>query len=220
MTVIYVDESGDLGWTFTAPYRKGGSSRHLTLAAVLITSEKKHYAKRFIKSLQQKFKISKTDEIKWALLRPIDKNYVANELLSLKQKLGDDLLLMSMTVKKENVMPHIRKDPNKLYNYMMKCLLCEEMAKRPIVTLIPDPRSIKVESGNSMHDYLQTQLWFELNAATQLSTCPIDSKCCNGLQLADLLSGIVQSHFEDKKSIPYSTLSNNGIITPRKLFFK
>jgi hypothetical protein len=219
VTVIYVDESGDLGWTFTAPYRAGGSSRHLTLAAVLISSEKKHYVKRQIKLLQQKFKILKTDEIKWALLSHDDKITVAHEFLALKNKLGDDMLLMSMTVKKEKVLPHIRKDPNKLYNFMMKCLLCEEMSKRAVVTLIPDPRSIKVESGNSMHDYLQTQLWFELNAATQLSTNPLDSKCCNGLQLADLLSGIVQSNFEDSKSLPYNILSTNKAITHKKLFF-
>lgn len=219
MAIIYVDESGDLGWKFSAPYRSGGSSRHLTLAAVVVNTDQKHHIKRLLKSLHNKLKINKEDEIKWALLSQIDREFIAKELLLLKNKLGDNLLLMSITVKKENVLPHIRKEPNKLYNYMMNCLLCEEMAKKAIVTLIPDPRSIKVESGNSMHDYLQTQLWFGSNAATQLTTTPIDSKYCKGLQLADLLSGIVQSHFEDGKSTSYAILSKNKIINSKELFF-
>jgi hypothetical protein len=28
--LIYLDESGDLGWSFDAPFRRDGSSRNLT----------------------------------------------------------------------------------------------------------------------------------------------------------------------------------------------
>lgn len=33
---VYLDESGDLGWKFDAPYRSGGSSRYLTIAAIAV----------------------------------------------------------------------------------------------------------------------------------------------------------------------------------------
>ena len=65
-------------------------------------------------------------------------------------------------------MYHIRQDPNKLYNYMVKLLLLEQMAKHDRVTFTPDPRSIKVDIGNSLHDYFQTELWFTSESKTVL----------------------------------------------------
>ena len=53
--LIYLDESGDLGWNFTAPYRSGGSSRHMTIASLCVPSDKKHLPKRVIKKLYEKF---------------------------------------------------------------------------------------------------------------------------------------------------------------------
>jgi uncharacterized protein DUF3800 len=55
-SIIYLDESGDLGWNFTAPYRYGGSSRYLTIAALCVPSGKKHIPKRAIRELYDKFK--------------------------------------------------------------------------------------------------------------------------------------------------------------------
>jgi len=74
------------------------------------------------------------------------------------------------------------------------------MAKHSTVHLIPDQRSIKISSGQSMHDYLQIKLWFEHGATTQLKTTPLDSKKFYGLQFADMLAGFVQSHYEDRNS--------------------
>jgi hypothetical protein len=39
--LIYLDESGELGWKFDAPYRKGGSSRYLTIASLVISPDGK-----------------------------------------------------------------------------------------------------------------------------------------------------------------------------------
>lgn len=39
-----------------------------------------------------------------------------------------------------------------------------------------------------------------------LKTTQCDSKCHLGVQLADIISGIVQNHFEDAKSEPYKVL--------------
>lgn len=109
-----------------------------------------------------------------------------------------DIHLHGITVKKENVEAHIRADENKLYNYMIRLSLLDCMAYQDHVTFIPDPRSIKVQSGNSLHDYLQTELWFTRKVKTMLSTTPLDSKSCNGIQFADMLAGLIQQRFEDK----------------------
>ena len=215
--IIYLDESGDLGWTFTAPYRAGGSSRHITIASLAVTPEKKHLPKRLIKKLYTKFKWPTSIEKKWADMSPTERVWFAKQARELCVKHPNDIRYLSITVKKENVQPHIRADANKLYNYMIGLSLLNEMAKHDAITFIPDPRSIKVESGNSLHDYLQTQLWFERQAATRLTTTPCDSASSRNVQFADMLSGIVQGHFEDGNSQPWTELRNN--ISYKTLFF-
>lgn len=114
-------------------------------------------------------------------------------------------------------MDHIRSDKNKLYNYMISLSLLNEMSKHDDVVFVPDPRSVKVESGNSLHDYLQTQLWFEKKSKTILRTQPCDSAACTNIQFADMLSGLVQTHFEDGNSAPWSVLREH--LSYRTLFF-
>lgn len=215
--IIYLDESGDLGWTFTAPYRSGGSSRHITIASLAVTPEKKHLPKRLIKKLYSKFKWHTHIEKKWADMSLAERGWFATQARELCIKHPNDIRYLSITVKKENVQPHIRADANKLYNYMIGLSLLNEMAKHDAITFVPDPRSIKVESGNSLHDYLQTQLWFEKQAATTLRTIPCDSASSRNVQFADMLSGVVQGHFEDGNSQPWTELRNN--ISYKTLFF-
>ena len=143
--------------------------------------------------------------------------WFAEKASELKIQNHNDIRYVSITVKKENVQNHIRTDANKLYNYMIGLSLLREMSLHEKVTFVPDPRSIKVESGNSLHDYLQTQLWFEKEATTNLITEPYDSASNRNVQFANMLSGIVQGHFEDGNSQPWTKLRNN--ISYKTLFF-
>ena len=215
--IIYLDESGDLGWTFTAPYRTGGSSRHLTIACLAVTPSKKHLPKRLIRKLYTKFNWPADVEKKWADMKLEERVWFANQASTLRSKHSGDIRYISITVKKENVQQHIRTDPNKLYNYMIGLSLVNEMARHEAITFVPDPRSIKVESGNSLHDYLQTQLWFEKQVTTVLTTQPCDSAASLNVQFSDMLSGVVQGHFEDGNSRPWSELRNS--ISYKTLFF-
>ena len=193
---IYLDESGDLGWKFDAPYRKGGSSRYLTISALCVPSEKVHIPNRIIRSLYDKYNWPKKKERKWKHMKPRQRELFARETYEMCLN-HHDILIKAIVVKKENVLEHIRKDGNKLYNYMIKLLLLDFMAGFDVVTLIPDPRSIKVESGNSLSDYLQTELWFTKKAITNLIATPLDSKTTLGIQFSDMLAGLVQSRHED-----------------------
>lgn len=65
---VYLDESGDLGWKFDHPYRNGGSSRYLTIAAILIHPDKRKHLKRVMKRLYVKTKTPPEQEVKWASL--------------------------------------------------------------------------------------------------------------------------------------------------------
>lgn len=195
-SIIYADESGDLGWTFTAPNRAGGSSRHLTISAVCVPAHKKHIPKRVIKDLYYKFKWPTGKEKKWNQMTPAEREAFSSAALKMQTQ-HRDIHLHGIIVKKENVAAHIRSDENKLYNYMIRLCVLDCMAAEDSVLFVPDPRSIKVESGNSLHDYLQMELWFTKRVKTILTTTPLDSKACRGVQFADMLAGLVQQRFED-----------------------
>lgn len=213
---IYLDESGDLGWTFTAPYRQGGSSRYLTIAALIVPSHKLHYPERVIRGLYTDRKWSTAREKKWAGMSDSARGDFAERAIKLRTQ-HPDISYHVIVAEKQRVKPGMRKDANLLYNFMIKQALVGEMRKYSDVTLIPDPRSIKIESGNSLHDYLQINLWYTENVETQLTTKPLDSKKSLGLQFVDMLAGTAQLHFEDGCSDSWKLLASQVVLT--KLFF-
>jgi len=82
---------------------------------------------------------------------------------------------------------------------------------------IPDPRTIKVSSGNSLVDYLQIKLWFELNSATVIRHVSQESKASLNLQFADFISHIIWSRYEDSEIDVYNLIKPN--IYEKHLFF-
>lgn len=215
--IIYLDESGDLGWSFAAPFRAGGSSRHLTISAVCTPEAKEHLPKRVIRDLYTEFNWHTNREKKWVEMSEKSRGRFAVEANKLVTS-HPEICLRTITVKKENVMAHIRADSNKLYNYMICLCLSEHMAQHERVTLIPDPRSLKVKSGNSLHDYLQVDLWFYRQVKTALITKPQDSKKNLNIQFADMLAGLVWAHYEDGEKANYMALAPK--IRQKCLYFK
>jgi SHS2 domain-containing protein len=212
---VYLDESGDLGWKFDAPYRKGGSSKHLTICAIIAPYHKQHLPGRMIKKLYQKIKWPTDKEMKWSSMQPSHKHIFTNSCENFFS-LHEDIRCLSITVYKPNVREHIRQDANKLYNYMVKLLLIEEIRNYHSVKFIPDPRSIKVSSGDSLCDYLQTELWFEEGVKTKIDSYPIESSSCKGLQFTDMMAGIIQQSYEDNKNEQF--LKVEGFIKSKILF--
>ena len=170
--ILYLDESGDLGWSFDAPHGAGGSSRYLTIGALCVPSEKKHIPKRVIRGLYDQFSWPTKIEKKWSAMTQEERVEFCRAAYSMCEK-HPDIHLHAIVVRKENVQDHIRNDSNKLYNYMIRLSLIDRMARYDSVTMVPDPRSIKVKSGNSLHDYLLTELWFTKSVTTALQTTPI-----------------------------------------------
>lgn len=214
--IIYLDESGDLGWIFNAPFRQGGSSRHLTITGVCVPTEKSHIPKRVVKRLYDRFGWPTSVEKKWAAMDATERSAFATAARAMCDK-HNDIHLHAIIVKKERVAEHIRKDGNKLYNYMIKLALVDRMCAYDVVTMIPDPRSLKVKSGNSLHDYLQTEIWFTKNAKTELKTLPLDSHTCLGIQFADMLAGVVQCAFENNRFDDFNLILPKVKI--KRLFF-
>lgn len=213
---IFLDESGDLGWNFDRPYQNGGSSRYLTIGAIVVPTGLSKYLTREIRSLYRTRKWAPGKEKKWSGMRPSARLDFATRAAHI-QKLHEEIAYHTITVKKERVQEHIRIDANKLYNWMIKDFLLVTMAQFETVRFLPDERSVKVRSGNSLHDYLQAELWLTLGAKTKLTTIPSESSKHPQLQFVDMLCGTIQSHFENSDSDPFNILSSSVIVN--KMFF-
>jgi hypothetical protein len=191
---VYVDESGDLGWIFSQPFRSGGSSRYLCLAFLFLPKALRKLPKQIIAGMYKKY--GWLSEKKASSASPSQKMEFAQALVALLTA-HPEIKIDCIVVKKENVRSHIRSDGNKLYNYMCRLVVCDHVSSRATIQFIPDKRSIKVESGNSLSDYLQTVLWFDCGTATQLVNNPQESHGNYNLQFTDWIAHCVWAHFED-----------------------
>lgn len=192
MTTIYLDESGDLGWKFSAAYKRGGSSRYLTIAAAVIqnlTIESK--LERVIRGFYKARKRNLQSELKSTELSSKERSLFSAKLVEIQTSCSQ-IKFLSITVKKEKVHDGFRMHPNGLYNYMVKLLLLHEMAKFPEINFIPDARTVSVELKNSLNDYLKTEL-AAIGGNTKLNTTPWESKFSLGLQFVDTLANIIWS---------------------------
>jgi hypothetical protein len=211
---VYLDESGDMGWSFSKPYGAGGSSRFLCLAIMVLPKADRKLPKRIIADMYKKYG--------WA-------SEMKGSVASLAQKLEFALKAVGMlethrsiridciVAKKENVQAHIRDDSNKLYNYMCRLVIPEYVKGELEFEFLPDKRSIKVKSGNSLSDYLQTVLWFDYSLKTKLINNPQESYKNYNLQFVDWLAHCVWSHFENGETTVFNKLL--PAIRVRQLFF-
>jgi hypothetical protein len=213
---VYLDESGDLGWRFDRPYRSGGSSRYLSLAFLIVDQATHKYPRRIIRSIRSKYGIPHTKEVKGSELSPGQLIFFAQKASKLASD-HKDIRYTSITVRKSNVQAHIRADPNKLYNYMINLCLLDLIKGQAEVLFTPDPRSFKVASGDSMINYLQTQLWFEKEVPTRLRSRPSESHTNLNLQFVDVLAHIIWSYHEDAEREAYEVIAPS--IVSKHLYF-
>ena len=202
----YVDESGDLGWNFTQPYGHGGSSRYLVLAAVCLPNADDHRPERVMKDLYKASGWDHKKEKKWIDASSKARAHFAQKVVRLKQD-QPQICFHAIVAKKDNVALHLQNDGNKLYNYMIRQMLVTDMAHHASVDFYPDARSIKSGSSNSLHEYLDITLGYELSSRTKLRSHSLDSQYSKNLQFTDFLAGSIHSHFEFGKSAWFNTLT-------------
>lgn len=213
---VFLDESGDLGFTLNQPYRAGGSSRYLTISFLLIPKDLLQLPKRIVRNIYNKRKRSAKNELKGADLNESENIFVAKKTVELLNE-NPQIRIFAITVYKKNVADHIREDPNKLYNYMVALALLNRIKKEKEIIFVPDARSIKVQSGNSLVEYLQTELWFKLKAKTTIVNNPQESHKYLNLQFIDFLTHIIWIKYEDRKRKSFNILAQK--IGLKHLFF-
>jgi hypothetical protein len=214
-TTIYLDESGCLGWKLDAPVGHGGSSQFFTLAAAILPDDREPALNRVIRGLYKSRGRSISNELKSVSLSAWEREHFARQLAGIRAS-HPEIVFTTMTVRKENVSAMFRRHPNGLYNYMVKLMLLQTMARHQAVSFIPDARTVKLELKHGLHDYLQTELAGS-GADTFLQTTPWESRDSFGLQFVDILAGIVWAHHEHRNGAAYRTASPH--ITQRTLFF-
>lgn len=204
-----------MGWSFGKPFRMGGSSRFLTLAFLILPDEHLKKPKKVIAHLYQKF--GWLSEKKASQATPSQKllfcNH-ANRLLQTYQDIQVDVI----TVKKANVDTHIRSDSNKLYNYMVGLVVQDHVKDQESFALVLDERSIKVKSQNSLNDYLQIKLWFDVGSSTRVNCCPTTSTYNYTLQFVDWIAHCIWEYYEDGNDAYFKALGN--VVRKRQLFFQ
>ena len=202
---IFLDEAGDTGWSLALPFTRGGSSRYLVIAACLLPEPVVAKPEQLIRHLHNHRQWSKSAERKWSRMSPTARSAFSASAAKLARD-NPAISLRGIVVDKRSVAIHVRHDPHKLYNYMVKRLLLQDMSQHERVQFRPDLRSVPANSGTSLHDYLQTELWFGVGARTRLETRPIDSRHSPQLQFVDMVAGAIHSHFEFGESRHWAQL--------------
>jgi hypothetical protein len=208
---IYLDESGDLGWSFDK-----GSSKFLTIAAISVPFIHDAFLTRFIHSLYNELNLNTENEAKWSTMEIHHRVYFAKNIVKFIAK-HSVVRVFSITVLKTMVLDYIRTDINKLYNYMVRLMLSKEMSSHSKVKFYPDQRSMKKTSRDSMHDYIQSYLWFDKKSSCILETNHSNSKHYKGVQIADMIAGMVRYRFEKEDLDAFDYIKKHIMI--KKLYF-
>ena len=213
---IYLDESGDLGWKFNHPYRNGGSSRYLTIGYLINPITQCNIPKRLVRDFYSQFGFNPKTEIKASELKAHHKDFICRQTNKMLDK-HPDFILGAITTRKEGVNAKFRKDGNTLYNFMMGESLLDHVDAHETCKITRDNRSVKVLSGSSCIDYLQTLTYFHRMKPALLKDNPTDSHTDDGIIFIDWITNIVWSKYEDNYSSWCNLLGTS--IVEKQLFF-
>ncbi len=213
---IYLDESGDLGWRFSSPYRNGGSSRFITIGFFCCPATHFNIPQRLVRDFYRRYSFDTKIEVKASDLKSHHKEFICNETVKMLEKYPD-FKLGAITANKINVPIPIQSDANTLYNYMIGESVVDVIQDHITCKINRDNRSVKVVSGKSCIDYLQTLIFFHKNKATILTDNPVQSHTNDGIIFIDWITNVMWSKYEDK----YEGWSNilGDKISEKKLFF-
>ena len=203
---VFYDESGDLGWTFDQPFRKGGSSRYFSIAFLLIPTKKLKYITRLIKKFHKE-RGGRYKEYKGAFFRDHRARSMARKVVELLLH-NEDIKLGAITIQKVNVPIRLKGTGNDdvLYNFLVQAYLTGILYELPRVHIIPDKKSVPSGSQNSCSDLLKTKLWLEMGSNVELIYEPKESHSSDGLIFIDWIANFVWRHYEDNRSGAYEIL--------------
>jgi hypothetical protein len=217
---IYIDESGDLGWTLDKPNRYGGSSKYITITGIVISREEEKYISRFIADIYKKYHLTPNIEKKGANFTPEHSSFITSQLNNKLIDKSSSFKIISITVNKAKVFDSLRKDKNIFYNYILGLLLKPEIVQHNSAEIVLDKRTIKVSHGESFPDYIKTEIWgqgLDINILCEF----LESTNNKMIWFADWYANFIWRKHEDNECSSYDFLKNlpKDRFFEKKLFF-
>jgi hypothetical protein len=217
---IYIDESGDLGWTLDKPNRHGGSSKYITITGIVISRDEEKYISRFISDIYTKYHLTPNIEKKGANFTSEHSSFITSQLNNKIFNKSNSFKIISITVNKAKVFESLMKDKNIFYNYVLGLLLKPEIVLHNTVEIVLDKRTIKVSHGQSFPDYIITEIWGQ-GLDVGISCEFLESTNNKMIWFADWYANFIWRNHEDTESSSYDFLKNlsSDRFFEKKLFF-
>ena len=195
---LYLDESGCLGFDFS----KQGTSKHFTICIVATSHKETNNLFKVAVSATLKNKINRKqnpkryeNELKGSSMNLAYKKYAWG-------KIKDSIFLIyAITINKKNVTPDLKKNPDKLYNYISKLILNKlpfELATEVIEFIID--RSKGKKELKDFNDYLSSYISSQIKPLVKFNISHLSSESSPGLQITDLFSNGIYSLYEHNKT--------------------
>ena len=204
MTSIYLDESGDLGFSF-----ERNSSKYFVIALFETSLTEKE--------LKKIIKIAKDRTIK-------QKKLLGNEIKGSESKFETKYLLLknlffiepnlkiyAIIVNKSKINENLRDKKRIFYNYICKEILKENNNSK--INLILDKKDIKNRFISELNKYL-----IEYFNNKELNLKHEYSNCYFGLQVADVIANSIFKKFEHNDDKLYLLIKNN--LKLKKYYFE
>ena len=205
---IYLDESGDLGFSSESP------TGFFTIA--FIAPEDPVRMKRCVRRVKVKYGIPSSAELKGAATRPEIKQDLLSRLAQLP------IEVHASTVRKANVDEKLRRDTNILYNYMVGLSLVERILEAPpnsTVTVTVDRRITATTAGFNFDKYVRYKVWYEKGRRDiEIRLAHVDSHQSLGVQAIDIVCNTVFRHHQRGETALLDVIRPK-IRTDKKLFW-
>ena len=206
--LIYLDESGDLGFNF-----KEGASAFFVISFIAMDEPISLKLKRAMKKVKQKHRIPKKVEIKGNNSSPALRLDVLRAISALP------IEIYTIIVDKKKIDKHLRNDTNIFYNYMVNLIVAPYLEREKIneAHIIADLRITKTAKGMRFADYLKYKLFFERKLYIELIIEFLDSRKSYGLQAVDFVSYSLFRKYE-RKDKKYYQIIEKRVKGEKKLF--
>jgi len=209
--LIYLDESGDLGFDFTKPK----TTKKFVITLLVCDSNEVSAAFRMAVRRTLKNKINRIkNRAKWLTELKGTNTSIETKKYFFKQIKKQGWQLYSVVLNKSRVEKHLQtiKGQNKLYNFLARFLI-EKLPLRQTFTnvrLIVD-RSKNKNEIQDFNQYLKNQIEALLPLNTALSVEHLNSKESTGLQAVDLFCWGVARKYELSDSHWYNVFRHKII---------
>jgi len=204
--LAFFDESGDLGWRLDAPYRAGGSSRYLVIAAALGEGNLHRRLGKAIDQLWTHQGWTSKHEKKWNNISDGAKLQFAKLAVDFCNQNPQDKLTVHV-LRKSDVAAHMRRDHHLLYAHITTQMIASDLAYSTKAAVCPDELNAGAGKANLLQHLMRHEVWFRKGCNPEINQVSARASFSRALEFCDMLAGAAANHFEDSKSEPWNIVS-------------